>query len=60
MKKLSKLTLQNKMERLDELTDDSANQLKGGYRIYYPDYKNPNVSVDIGSGGITGTHTWRF
>ncbi len=47
MKKLSKISLKEKLNKLDELSIDEQSNTKGGYKIYYPDYKNPNVSVDI-------------
>lgn len=60
MKKLSKLKINEKLNHLDKLSNKEADDIKGGYRIYYPDYKDPNVSVDINPGGGGVTYTWRF
>ncbi len=47
MKKLSRITLKEKLDKLDELSREDQDKTRGGYKVYYPDYKNPNVAIDV-------------
>lgn len=57
MKKISLLSLREKMEELDHLSNEESSQLIGGYSLSYTGNYNDNscrTSVDCSPGGSGG------
>lgn len=60
MKKLNKISLEEKLKKLDQISEKEQLELEGGITGYFPSYYQPTNTFTISSGGGSVGHRFYF